>query len=243
MTVKLIDLKNAKSVSDFSALWIICFPEDDVKFIKDYINRRLIYNNAMCFGIYEGDLLVSMLSIIPEQTYCDNMTRLVNSGFIVGVGTHTAYRGKGYSRRLMEYAIQYIEQQTDICVLQLSTEIPEFYVKMGFSSYSQQNGNDQIISTDDTGVIIVKPEAVTYEIAQKLLSCYERTAKDGYFKKCIGKIMEMVYYCDEIIIKVSDDGKYEACRFVDYSFENVSTVQMMRNIKGEYIFTGNPENY
>lgn len=109
-------------------LWLECFPEDSEEFVSWYF--KTVYKEG--YGVYDGDDLLSMLTIVN----CNMALRRrpVRANFQRAVATTAAARGKGYSSMLEKYVLNMLHKRGEgICTL--NTYIHEFYEQFGFSAY------------------------------------------------------------------------------------------------------------
>lgn len=241
MDIRIIDINEYRP--QIAALWLACFPEDDAEFIDYYISHRLIADDAVCFAAFDEKSLVSMINVIPQKTYYDNKKSLVSSGFIVGVCTHSAFRGQGISRKIMDYLSDYYGENKALSVLQLSTEIPAFYEKSGFETYSEYCPAAFFTEEEKANITIYTSSDMTEDLACKLLDCYKKNAKDGYFKKTIGDMWQMADMYEEIRVVKNPENRFEKMIFVDKAYENSKTFQMAKYLDRRFCFAENTENY
>lgn len=241
MQIKVIDIK--EYIGRIADLWITCFPEDDVEYVYYYIKHRLIDNGAYCFACMDSETLVSMINVIPQQTHCNNLSMIIPSGFIVGVCTHPDYRKKGYSRELMNYVCDFFCENKKVSVLQLATQIPEFYSGLGFNTYFRYSYSDYFKKYDKNKIRVITHRDFSSEIADDLLACYNKNAKDGFFVKTKNDIIKMVYLYEEIRIAVTEEGSFDSFVFCDKDYDNVTTHQMVKYLTEEVELKANIENY
>lgn len=105
-TVKLLSSKDTLSVQK---IWRECFTQD-----LDYINNfiDLCFPHSISWGIFPNGTnhAVAMLSVLPSYAIVGDSpecSQKLNGAYVYGVGTLKQFRGKGYSRKLMNEAINY----------------------------------------------------------------------------------------------------------------------------------------
>ncbi len=122
--VKQINLSD--NIKALSALFAECFPED-AAFGDAFL--RHAPKTVTCFAGFEQDTPVCALYLLPADLQVGNMT--LKAQYVYGVGTLTAYRGKGYAKRVLEA----VQNQTtvDVCILYpANASLRDFYRKCGY---------------------------------------------------------------------------------------------------------------
>jgi ribosomal protein S18 acetylase RimI-like enzyme len=88
------------------------------------------------YSIILDDLIISNVSVSKMKLIVQG--KAVNGIQIGAVGTLKEYRGKGYSRMLMEYVIRKYGESTDLVFLFANNSVVEFYPKFGFRRYQER---------------------------------------------------------------------------------------------------------
>lgn len=241
MQIRVVDIE--EYFDQIARLWVICFPEDDLEYVNYYIKHRLVENKAYCFACFDDTNIVSMINVIHQQTYCNNLSVTIPSGFIVGVCTHPNYRRKGLSAELMRYLCAFYCENKIVSILQLSTQIPKFYEKLGFTRYSEYCPCRYLDKYSGRDTLILHAKDISQEIARDLLLCYIKNAKDGFFKKDEKNIIQMAFLYDEVRVCVTNDGNYDMWMFYDKTYENETTYQMVKYLTVSIPLEQNTENY
>lgn len=109
-------------------LWAANFPEDaeNGELISYYLKNSLIY------GIACDNRLIGMAAVFSRAIFAGVNERPVPCGFIVGVCTDLRWRGQGLSGIILRQ-IQKDMDYNGWTALALSTFIPRFYEKFGFT--------------------------------------------------------------------------------------------------------------
>lgn len=105
-TVKLLSSKDNLSVQN---IWRECFTQD-LNYINNFID--LCFPHSISWGIFPNgtNSAVAMLSVLPSYAIVGDSQECyqkLNGAYVYGVGTLKQFRGKGYSRKLMNEAINY----------------------------------------------------------------------------------------------------------------------------------------
>lgn len=104
-TVKLLTNKDTLSIHN---IWRECFTQD-IDYINDFINY--CFPHSTTWGIFTNSSeAVAMLSLLPSYAIIVNSTEIssnIKGAYVYGVGTLKNYRGRGYSRILMNEALKY----------------------------------------------------------------------------------------------------------------------------------------
>lgn len=108
-------------------LWAYCFNDGDIFqnwYFKNY------YREEECIVVSEQDAIVASLQVIDLPTVVGNET--LQAGYIVGVDCLPEYRGQGFTRMLMEAAIEQFALHKGYAFLHLMPFEADFYESFGF---------------------------------------------------------------------------------------------------------------
>jgi len=110
-------------------LWKLCFNDAD-SFVELYFNT--LYSNDVNIAFHEGKVITAAMQMLPyPMSYCGHT---IMSGYLSGVCTHPAYRGKGLMKRLLEKALHEMREKG----YALTTLIPaepwlfDYYANVGY---------------------------------------------------------------------------------------------------------------
>ncbi len=115
---------------DCKQLWQEVFTEDEEAFIDSFLIRH--YRRSQMLRIEEDGRLVSMLHLIPFESELGRTT------YIYAVATAPDHRGRGLATRLMQQAMQLIEEREEDAAILIPSEesLKAFYTPFGFADTS-----------------------------------------------------------------------------------------------------------
>ncbi|MCX7714514.1 MAG: GNAT family N-acetyltransferase [Clostridia bacterium] len=127
----MIEFPSNSLLPQIKALWKDAFFDSDAA-IDFYFSNRHKNENMLVFT--ENGKVLSMLSMLPLSLYAQGNT--FPARYIYAVATLTAFRGRGLSSALLDYAHNYmINQKIFASVLvPASTSLFNFYKKRGYES-------------------------------------------------------------------------------------------------------------
>jgi len=127
------DYKNVDGLrKKFNDFVDIVFP--GANFEKWY-RKGFWLDNYIPFSIVMDGKIVSNVSITRMNVLIDN--RKVSAIQFGTVGTIPEYRGRGFSRYLMEYVLDKFRNSADFLFLFANENVLDFYPKFGFDRYSE----------------------------------------------------------------------------------------------------------
>lgn len=153
-------------------IWRECFGDDE-KYIDMYFDGR--FKKGRCPVYTEGGVPCAMLVIYDGKIMRGG--KYENAFYIYGVATLGAYRKRGISTCLLEYAQQLAAEENAVCTLAPATrELIEFYKKRGYTEsfcvrYAQWN-----TEAGETEIAVLPINAAEYKLLRD-----RRFARDGYF--------------------------------------------------------------
>ena len=172
--IKLWSKLNLTELKNIYSLWRICFSEDTWEDFRSYLKWRLY--KGYFYGLYDdNDHLISTASLSPELIKIGD--KWIKAGFIVGVGTKTEERHKGYSRRLLTYLAQ-DAQNKGLNFLLLSTHIPDFYENLNYVAYGLHYCREY---TPRQGDVEINP--LPKKDLQQMIFLWEKYAGCGTLKR------------------------------------------------------------
>lgn len=115
MTIRLATWKDNEHIFK---IWYACFT-DDQAYIMNYLKYCLPHTKTWILGIENGEF-VSCLSIIPS--YFTFNSKIINGGYLYGVGTLPEHRGNSYSKILMQSAIDDCRRSLSYLLVKPATE-------------------------------------------------------------------------------------------------------------------------
>lgn len=109
------------------AIWDYCF-QDGERFERWYFSTY--YRKEECIVGCVDDVPVASLQVIDLPTRVGD--QVVRAGYIVGVDCLPEYRGQGFTRRLMDWAIDHYAPAHNLALLHLMPFEADFYEPYGF---------------------------------------------------------------------------------------------------------------
>ncbi|MFI5157735.1 MAG: GNAT family N-acetyltransferase [Sphingobacteriales bacterium] len=102
---------------------------DECRFPTDEIE------GAFHLGYYEGDILATVVSLHPQ-----NYGELTGNGYqLRGMATLAEYRGKGFGKNIVDYALNYLQQKgADYIWCNARKVASKFYRDCGFEIISNE---------------------------------------------------------------------------------------------------------
>ncbi|MCI8465510.1 MAG: GNAT family N-acetyltransferase [Lachnospiraceae bacterium] len=172
-------------------LWEEIFTEDSEEFL-DYYDRWK-YTKNECYGIFDGDKLVSMVQLNPYdmqfQPEGANRSRRLSSRYLVAVATKEEYRHRGMMKRLLKESLGAMREKGMPFVF-LMPAAEAIYYPLGFRYfYESSTGTlDLPKKAGETALVIrqVKSSdlseivAFSEEVQGELFGCYTRRDRHYY---------------------------------------------------------------
>lgn len=113
------------------ALWKTCF-DDSPSFIQYYFQYKYKPENTL---VLEADgRIVTALQLNPYILYLNNVG--YPTRYIVGVATDPSYRRRGYMRKIMQYAMEWMESRYALSILMPANN--RYYTPFGYEYYADQ---------------------------------------------------------------------------------------------------------
>ncbi|MDO4949819.1 MAG: GNAT family N-acetyltransferase [Bacteroidales bacterium] len=124
---KLLALPLTPTMQQIRRLWLACFTDDVAQDAEQFLLTR--YNEKQALLKYHGDMLVSMLFIVPFHTVA----------YIYAVATHPDYRGRGFARQLLAEAMERCKHDgfQCVCLIPANDGLRRWYSRMGFEGAVQ----------------------------------------------------------------------------------------------------------
>lgn len=120
-------LATKEDVPALMALWAYCFNDGDIFqnwYFKNY------FREEECIVVSIENMVVASLQVIDLPMVVGN--EHLPAGYIVGVDCLPEYRGQGFTRMLMEEAIEHYAPQKGYALLHLMPFEADFYEPFGF---------------------------------------------------------------------------------------------------------------
>ena len=95
-----IAIATPKDKKEFSQLWQKCFNCDE-EFFELFYNK--CYPHSRTYFVIEDSRIVSCASILKSKFISDTPS---NGGYLYGVCTHEEYRGRGFAKAVIEFAME-----------------------------------------------------------------------------------------------------------------------------------------
>lgn len=123
-----IAVASPKDKKEFSQLWKICF-ECDEEYFELFYNK--CYPHSRTYFAIEDGKIISCATVITSNFISD---KPLKGGYLYGVCTLPEYRGKGYAKAVIEYAIQESQKWgfDYIITRPANPNLFTFYRNMGF---------------------------------------------------------------------------------------------------------------
>lgn len=128
--MKIIRATNNEREAIFN-IWLSCFTEDEA-YINNYLEYCFPHTTTLLLGDEQMGY-VSVISILPAYFIKDN--RKYKGGYLYGVGTLPDYRGKSYSKKLINHAKELLLlDNCDFFIVKPATStLFDLYRRSGFS--------------------------------------------------------------------------------------------------------------
>lgn len=158
-------------------IWEQCFG-DKKEYIDFYFQHR--FSPEIMIAAVENDSPVAMLSLLPTKLYKERQSKILH--YVYGVATLPEYQKRGIAKRLLEYAGDFIEQESRLFLVPANKSLFSYYRKQQFESafylkhFQTEVELDFIEETEWTKTAI-SPEEYKQIRDNKLK---EITKKDGY---------------------------------------------------------------
>ncbi len=151
------------------------FPHVPPRYFETLVLEDPEYDPRYSLVIELDGVFRSHVQIFPRSMMIDG--RAVRFGGIGNVGTHPAYRRRGYATRLLRYAIDLMKEEKFEGSL-LFTDIPRFYAKLGWSSIPRPVVEMVVFSRNfrpspDLSLAPMRPEHL--EIVRELADSFHTT--------------------------------------------------------------------
>lgn len=119
-----------KHLPQLKEMCAVCFNEEisEVEFVfNNYISTEI------CYCIAEDEKLISALYLVPCSI---NFEERLQGHYLYGASTLPNYRGKGYMRRLINYALENAKQNGDrfSALLPAEKSLYNYYERLGYES-------------------------------------------------------------------------------------------------------------
>lgn len=124
-----IAIATPKDKKEFSQLWQKCFNCDE-EFFELFYNK--CYPHSRTYFVIEDSRIVSCASILKSKFISDTPS---NGGYLYGVCTHEEYRGRGFAKAVIEFAMEEsLKWGLDYIVTRPATkDLFQFYRNIGFN--------------------------------------------------------------------------------------------------------------
>lgn len=106
-------------------IWQTCFGDGE-EFISFYIEHRMTEENMLV--IYEDGKIVSMASFLPVEY--ERRGEYIPAKYVYGVATLPEYRGRGFARKILEFAMQ--KYQMPMVLASAEESLVSYYESLGF---------------------------------------------------------------------------------------------------------------
>ncbi|MDP3437343.1 MAG: GNAT family N-acetyltransferase [Bacteroidales bacterium] len=119
-------------------IWRECFT-DDLLYISNFINYCLPYTKTWVVIPEESNYAVAILSLLPSYAIIENQ-KIIGS-YIYGVATLPNFRGHSLSKRLIETAVSYCEENEKqyIVIRPAESSLFDLYKKQSFDTIISKN--------------------------------------------------------------------------------------------------------
>lgn len=138
MQIKILEKDNLDEKLKTRKLYEKCFDFDKINFI-DYYYDVIIKRNEIAVMLDDDHNVVSMIHLNP-YTY-SVLGKTFNVHYLVAVATAIEHRGKGYMRKVMDEALNYLKELGEpFCyIVPADEKLLETYSKFGFIKAAKFN--------------------------------------------------------------------------------------------------------
>lgn len=114
-----------KDGEQIKQIWKSCFGDEE-EFIEFYLDNRMTEDNMLV--IHVDGRAVSMASFLPVRYLCGD--EYVDARYVYAVATLPEYRGKGYAKRILQFAQEHYKQP--LILAPAREALVQYYEKQGF---------------------------------------------------------------------------------------------------------------
>lgn len=161
---------------DTRALWELIFDEDSAQFL-DYYDAWRMKENA-CYGIYDGETLVSMLQLNPYEVIWEGSA--TKTDYIIAVATREEYRHKGLMTKLLAKSLGDLRKEK-IPFVFLQPAAKEIYLPSGFRFFYETN--TKVYYGHEEAAAFPHRRAVRDDIPLLMQFCEQQNTCDIYTKR------------------------------------------------------------
>ena len=160
-------------------IWTTSF-YDDKAYVEFFLQKYLKKDMALCLCV--DNTPVSVLYMLPAELVRDESKKCITGNnrqkirYIYAVATLKEYRGYGYAKSLLKYALEYLRKRgMEAAIVPADEGLSRFYKKYGFE-------NDIYIGCESFAADEVKSEnSAKSEDAEYIITCKECNA-ERYFE-------------------------------------------------------------
>lgn len=218
-----IDVALNDDVYYLKKMWKDIFKDSD-EYTELYFSYKFKEGNT--FVIKEDGKIVSTLYVEYNDIFVGG--KICKGAYFCGIATLSDYRGRGYAKKLIDYAKRNIKPVDIIYLIPANLPLFDFYRECGFSEFTYLD--KEIVLKDD-----IKLPSFSVEYDYDKLNFFYENSGNGFYVKRNKEFFDAIYKCYKNIM-IFDDGYViyytdnDEIHLVEYSFPEGMVIEILKGI-------------